>query len=274
LALSLLCSAAVLFAFTAWTRVRLGLSQATVSRYVYVATALTVPAVVWGIDRVARWARARNGGNLAPYATAVVLVLALTLVTMIGAARAEFRGRSKVLHSAETRILAGAALVRQHVVVLNPYPDPIHSHPLTTDILAKPSVQSQLPKAQPSAAAILEARGRIQVVVQQAPVTSVPTAPTARVGSTVIGGSAATCSTETVASGTLVLIDTLDAGARAIFTAPGNRLITSLLVGAGHSPPQSWAVTKGVPVYVATSYGGGRLQVKVIGSGALTVCLE
>lgn len=275
LAISLVVAAVALFAFTAWTRVRLGLSQGTASRYVYIATALTIPALVWAIDRFARWVRARTGSSLGPYSIAVALVVLLTALNMVDSAHAYLTGRRALVRASESRILGAADLVREHAVAVNPYPDLLYSgRAVTAAILAEPAVQNALPKVHLSSAALLEARGRIQVVVQPGPVR-VPAATAARIaGKPVEPASSTTCTTQSVGAGTQVELTPAGSGGRAVVTAPGKRLVTYLLSGGAHSPMLTWPISNESPVYVATSYGGGQLVIQVPTAGKLTVCLQ
>jgi hypothetical protein len=256
----------------------LGVSQADVSRYVYVSTMLTIVAAVWSSRALVRQARRWVPEHRpTPIVVALVLGVLLTLVSMAAEAHQFYSGRVRLVKNGEQQILAAAQLIRQDApTFVTPYPEGHYNPDVTSARLAQPAVLKALPTFTLTPAQEITTRGVMQVAVRPGS-RIVPMNGTVELTSSgqSLANGESSCLVGTADSSHPVLVT--DASGRADVTvSTTGPVFTQLRYKGLTSPVTSWKVpaTAGGAgaVVVTMSQPGATLLVYTTPNTSFTVC--
>lgn len=269
MALGFAATTVVMYTFTAWTRVELGLGQAAASRYIYVGTVLTVPLVVWGIDRLV--ALSRSNGTARAVTSSVVVLTIFTLVNMVGLANQMRLARIAAIGNFREQIEAVESVVESGAPILNTVPFPTTNPDISTAKLARRDVQRAFPATSVTDSERLDAQSHVQVVVSGVD-RGIPR------GASVLwpDGEKFTnsgCKTKLLTSAAFIDVKPGTQGGEVTISGPGSTVDTFLLRGSVATSISSWPVTPGVAAYVASSVDDATLRLTVRTAGPTTICL-
>jgi hypothetical protein len=256
-----------LYLFSALTRLRLGIDQATVSRYVYVAGALLMPLVAWSLCRLKRSTIASS--------IAFAIVAILVIVNGVNLIDQFTASRLQTLGDLPQRIPAAEQIVNSGQRVLTQLVDPVYDPNITTVALRRPDVRDAFPSAKPGPQALLDASAYIQVGVRTTPYRDVPAAQEiSLVGVTGPTPGPHECSTDSVTDPHPFLTAALPKGGGMIsVTGQASQLTTQLFTDGLVSPGVVWTVVPGQKFFVASVVSNSTLRVELPSSGTVTVCV-
>jgi hypothetical protein len=161
-ALALGSATVVLFVVIGTVRTPLGASQATASRYTYVAVALLTPMIAVALSDLVKT-------TMASARLTVLGLLVIILVANLGSLRSFSDNHTQTVIEAKTRILAAAQVLADGDVALTTQPEPTYSPNITSTSLLRVARAGQLPHEPLTATDIVTAQSIINVSLTSSP---------------------------------------------------------------------------------------------------------
>jgi hypothetical protein len=269
LAIAGIGGAVALFLVIGFARVGLGLDQAKSSRYIYVAAALTIPAVAWLVQSIAQ--RAQGRAHVA--AAAFALLVALFIVNGIQLAVSFADKRVQNLAGRKDRLIAAEQLVRSGDRTLGGLVDTIPGPTLSVTNLKNHTIQAAIPSKPVTRQGLLDASAFLQVGVSRTPIPGVPPAEAVRWNGISGRPSFVGCEIGTVTSASPTITVQLGSGGGMIQMAAGTPRINVALIRDGlisvANQPKVWPT---VPYYIASVARDAQLRVTFRAPGRVGVC--
>jgi hypothetical protein len=261
------------FTLQGWSRVGLGVEQATAGRYAYLVLALLAPA----LSVVCAWLGRRAQE---PRWAAALLVAALGVGYVLQGVqeqRAFVDERREVSPDLERLIRGVQAVTASGGPVLVERPFPAHHPNVATSLLASPEARAAISKRPVTAQTELDATGLVRVGV--APTSfGLPAAADVRLDPGIeavpaTGDEDPGCRSYVApASGAGLSLDSPPGGAQVAVTSDAVWMTTSLRLDGLRSAPNHRPVVPGEPVYVAVDVPGATLRVSFGKGGRFELC--
>ena len=270
LAVAGIATAFVQVLLQAWSRVPLGVEQATSGRYAYLTVALLIPAFAL----VCGWlARRAQGPRWAPALLAAVLGLGY-VVNGIEHQRAFVASRSDLSPDLERLLRGVQAVTAEHDQVLVEVPFPTYHPNITTTLLDSPDARAALSQAPVTEQTRLDGLGLVQVGVDDASF-GLPPADDVRPGASMVerGEDDDGC-VEYVARGRGAVLEIASppGGAELSVTSGSVWVTTTLELDGRRSLPNVRQVEPREPVFIGVDVPGATLRVSLPVEGSYTVC--
>ena len=270
LAIAGIATAFFQFLLQAWSRVDMGVEQATAGRYAYLTVALFLPsfAVACG------WLGRRMQGPRWAGALLAALVGVGYVVQGIGLQQAFVESRLDVSPDLERQLRGIQAVTTDDVPVLTEQPFPAYHPDITVPLLDSREARAALPAGPITRRTELEGESLVNVGVSTE-TFGLPEATDLRVGPGLVarGGSDAGCVDYVAASGGAVMrLESPAEGAQFRVTS-GASFVTTVLERDGLSSlPNVRRVVPGEPLYVAVRVPGADLRVSFDKPGSYEIC--
>ena len=256
LAIAGLVTALFQFLLQAWSRVDMGVEQATAARYAYLTVALLLPSFAIGCG----WLGRRLRG--APWAAAVLATLiGLGYVAHgIGLQHAFVESRRDLAPDLEGQLRAVQAVTRDGEPVLAEHPFPAYQPDITVALLDSPEARAALPASPATRRTELEGESLVDVGVGEKSF-GLP------------GSTGDDCKTYVASGqGAVFELESPAGGAELGVTSDASFVTTQLLRDGLRSTPNVQRVTPGRRLYVAVRAPGATLRVSFDKAGAYVVC--
>lgn len=265
-----LAGALAQFVLAGFTRISLGVEQATAPRYVYLVAVLMAPALALVLQLVAdrltepRW-------------VPTCLVVGLAALVVVNGVRLthEFMvARRALVVGMPDRVFGTASMVKKGAQVLTTTPDPKYMPSVTTDLLGSPQIQAALPAWSVGAQGLLDAAAHIEVGVSGGRLPN-PSAQTAALISGLVGTVAAVDGCHdylATAPRPVIELPPTTTGSQIRITSASTSVTTVLRRGSLASSPVSWPVQPGLPVFVGNSAPNTSMQITLDHGGNVTLC--
>lgn len=270
LAIAGVATALFQFLLQAWSRVGMGVEQATEERYAYLTVALLLPsfAVACG------WLGGRlQGPGWVPALLATLVGLGY-VVQGIGLQHAFVESRLDLAPDLQRQLRGIQAVITDDGPVLTEQPFPTYQPDITVALLDSPEARAALPPNPLSGRTELEGQSLVNVGVGGTSF-GLPEARDLRTGrGLVASGDAGPDCERYVASrrGAVFELDSPADGSQFTVTGDANFVTTQLLRDGVRTLPHVQRVTPGQPLYVAVRVPDATLRVSFDKAGAYTVC--
>ncbi len=256
LAVAGLATAFFQFLLQAYSRVGMGVEQATAERYAYLTVALLLPSFAIACD----WLGRRLQGPRWVAAVLIVLVGLGYVVHGIGLQHAFVESRLQLAPDLERQLRGIQAVTADDEPVLTERPFPTYQPDITVALLDTPEARAALSPGPISPRTRLEGQSLVDVGV-------------ATTSFRLPGATRSGC-VDHVASGrgAVIELDSTAAGSQFTVTSKASFVTTELLRDGLRTLPDVQRVTPGQPVYVAVQVPGATLRVSFDKAGGYTVC--
>jgi hypothetical protein len=263
LAVAGLTGTAIFYLFTAITRVQVGVEQATSSRYIYIAAALSMPAVAWAIAQLPR--------RSVVHSIAFALLIALVVVNGVSESDQFAAARRSLL--VPNRIIASVQIARRGDRVLADRPDPTFSPDITVEQLARPEIADKFPSTDPTPQGMIDADNFLKVLAT--PVSLQLGPPNMLRWSGITGEADPTGCASGIITSNFAFVDMVapPAGAMVRLTTTGTSIATQLLDGGLVSAAHLYNNSEATPLYVgAITDPSQTVRIVLPPSGSVTLC--